>query len=99
MLLSSERVNARNEPHLSIRFHNNGPVIPPEDRAHLFERFYRGKTGRDSGEPGTGLGLAICKEIVEQHGGWIEVESDAELGTSFTIFHPLYKQAVNTAAD
>ncbi len=99
VLLSSERVNARNEPHLSIRFHNNGPVIPPEDRAHLFERFYRGKTGRDSGEPGTGLGLAICKEIVEQHGGWIEVESDAELGTSFTIFHPLYEQTVNTAAD
>ena len=88
VLLSSECLNARKEPHISLQVYNNGPVIPSEDRAHLFERFYRGKTGRDSGEPGTGLGLAICKEIVEQHSGWIEVESDAELGTSFTIFLP-----------
>ncbi|NOR88956.1 MAG: PAS domain S-box protein, partial [Anaerolineales bacterium] len=88
-LISSEYVNAREERHIALRVYNNGPVIPSEDRAHLFERFYRGKTGRDSGEPGTGLGLAICKEIVEQHSGWIEVESDAELGTSFTIFLPL----------
>ncbi len=88
VLLSSEYLNAREEPHISLRVYNNGPVIPSEDQAHLFERFYRGKTGRDSGEPGTGLGLAICKEIVEQNSGWIEVESDTELGTSFTIFLP-----------
>jgi PAS domain S-box-containing protein len=98
VLLSSERINTLKEPHLSIRVYNNGPVIPPEDRAHLFERFYRGKTGRDSGEPGTGLGLAICKEIVEQHSGWIEVESDAELGTTFTIFHPLHEPTINPTA-
>ena len=91
VLLSSEYLNARKEPHISLQVYNNGPVIPSEDRAHLFERFYRGKTGRDSGEPGTGLGLAICKEIVEQHRGWIEVESDAELGTSFTIFLPFHE--------
>jgi two-component system phosphate regulon sensor histidine kinase PhoR len=88
VLLSSEYLNARKERHIALRVYNNGPVIPPEDQAHLFERFYRGKTGRDSGEPGTGLGLAICKEIVEQHCGWIDVESDPELGTSFTIFLP-----------
>ena len=88
VLLSSECVNAQKKPHIAMRVFNNGPVIPPEDRAHLFERFYRGKTGRDSGEPGTGLGLAICKEIVERHSGWIEVDSDAENGTSFTIFIP-----------
>ena len=90
VLLSSEYVNTRKERHLALRVYNNGPAIPSEDRAHLFERFYRGKTGRDSGEPGTGLGLAICKEIVEQHCGWIEVESDTELGTSFTIFLPFH---------
>jgi PAS domain S-box-containing protein len=90
VLLSSEYFNTRKERHIALRVYNNGPVIPPEDQAHLFERFYRGKTGRDSGEPGTGLGLAICKEIVEQHSGWIEVESDAKLGTSFTIFLPFH---------
>ncbi len=98
VLLTSEWVKTRNEPYIAIRVYNNGPVIPPEDRVHLFERFYRGKTGRDSGEPGTGLGLAICKEIVERHSGWIEVESEAELGTSFTIFLPLYEQTVNPTA-
>jgi len=91
VLLSSEYVNARKERQIALRVYNNGPAIPPEDRAHLFERFYRGKTGRDSGESGTGLGLAICKEIVEQHCGWIDVESDAELGTSFTIFLPFHE--------
>ncbi len=91
VLLSSEYVNTRKEHHIALRVYNNGPVIPSEDRAHLFERFYRGKTGRDSGEPGTGLGLAICKEIVEQHSGWIEVDSDPELGTSFTIFLPFHE--------
>ncbi len=99
VLLSSEYLIARKEPHISLRVYNNGPVIPPEDRAHLFERFYRGETGRNSGEPGTGLGLAICKEIAEQHGGWIEVESDAELGTSFTIFIPFHDQAVTPAVN
>ena len=90
VLLSSERVITRRRPHVAIRVFNNGPVIPAEDRGHLFERFYRGKTGRESGEPGTGLGLAICKEIMERHNGWIDVESDAELGTSFTIFLPVH---------
>ena len=98
VLLSSERVNTQKEPHIAMRVFNNGPVIPPEDRVHLFERFYRGKTGRDSGEPGTGLGLAICKEIVERHRGWIEVESDVESGTSFTIFLPLHEQAAKNDA-
>jgi len=99
VLLSSERINTQKEPHIAMRVFNNGPVIPPEDRVHLFERFYRGQTGRDSGEPGTGLGLAICKEIVERHSGWIEFESDAEVGTSFTIYLPLHDRAANSAVD
>jgi signal transduction histidine kinase len=38
---------------------------------------------------GTGLGLAIVKEIVELHGGWVTVESQVDLGTTFTIWLPL----------
>jgi PAS domain S-box-containing protein len=71
------------------RVHNDGPIIPAEDRPRLFERFFRGRTGRESGEPGTGLGLAICKEIVDRHGGWIEVESSEGEGTRFTVWLPL----------
>ena len=73
----------------AIRVHNTQPAIPEEDLPHLFERFYRGRAGLESGEAGTGLGLPICKEIVERHNGWIDVESSLEAGTAFTIWLPL----------
>jgi two-component system, OmpR family, sensor kinase len=51
---------------LSVR--DTGPGIPPEDRERVFQRFYRGSTGRQSG-PGTGLGLPIVAELVGRWGG------------------------------
>lgn len=72
-----------------VTFHNTGPAIPPEDLPHIFERFYRGRTGYDSGEHGTGLGLAICLDIIERHKGYIEVQSAADEGTTFTVWLPL----------
>jgi signal transduction histidine kinase len=83
----------RGEAHISIEVHNGGPAIEPEDMAHLFERFYRGRNARLHGEPGTGLGLAICKEIVERHQGWIEVESLTDMGTTFAIWLPVRPRA------
>jgi signal transduction histidine kinase len=47
---------------------DDGPGIPPEDRARVFERFYRGSTGRQAGA-GSGLGLAIVAELVGRWGG------------------------------
>jgi two-component system, OmpR family, sensor kinase len=47
---------------------DTGPGIPPEDRARVFDRFYRGATGRQAG-PGSGLGLAIVAALVERWGG------------------------------
>lgn len=69
---------------------DNGPGISEKDMSHLFERFYRGSVGRDSGSPGTGLGLSIAHEIVELHGGQIEVESEGipGKGTTFTVWLP-----------
>jgi PAS domain S-box-containing protein len=55
-----------------ISVKNRGEPIRPELRAHLFDPFQRGKTGR-----GTGLGLYIAKEIVSAHGGTIDYTSDA----------------------
>ena len=49
-----------------------GPGIPAEDRARVFDRFYRGATGRRAG-PGTGLGLAIVAELVRRWGGEVEI--------------------------
>jgi two-component system, OmpR family, sensor kinase len=51
---------------------DDGPGIPAEERARIFERFYRGAEGRRSG-PGTGLGLAIVAELVERWGGEVSL--------------------------
>ena len=67
-----------------------GAGISLDDLPHLFDRFYRGKTGRDSGVPGTGLGLAIAKEIVESHKGYIEVASEGQAkGAEFSVWIPV----------
>ncbi|MBN2554807.1 MAG: PAS domain S-box protein [Anaerolineales bacterium] len=72
-----------------VTIHNDGSYIDAEDLPHIFERFYRGKSGQESREPGTGLGLAISKEIIEQHRGKIEAESNLEAGTTFKIWLPI----------
>jgi len=66
---------------------NTGDGIPAEDLQHMFQRFYRGDKSR-TGE-NAGLGLAISKAIVEAHGGVIEVSSEEEVGTTFTVRLPL----------
>ncbi len=86
--LGTARIGVEGREYVGAVIHNTGAVIPPEDMEHLFERFYRGAIGRESGEPGTGLGLAISKEIVELHHGWIEVDSSEQAGTTFTVWLP-----------
>lgn len=66
---------------------DNGIGIPPEEQAHLFEKFYRTRAGRRT-TGGTGLGLAIARSIVELHGGLIWCESDGQTGTRFAFTLP-----------
>ena len=67
---------------------DQGPGIPLEHQAGLFERFYRVRADTDA--PGVGLGLAIAKGIVEAHGGNIGIDSEPGMGTSvwFTLPKP-----------
>ncbi len=69
---------------------DDGPGIEAEEIPRLFERFFRGKVGRESGTPGTGLGLAIAHEIVRRHHGRLEVESEGIPGggTTFNVMIP-----------
>jgi signal transduction histidine kinase len=64
-----------------LRVWNDGPAIPPEVQARLFEPFFTTR------EKGTGLGLAFVAEIVHDHGGRVEVESSTA-GTAFTVRLP-----------
>jgi signal transduction histidine kinase len=61
--------------------------IPEQALPHLFEKFYRVRE-HETKAAGTGLGLSICKQIVNGHGGRIEVRSRLGTGTVFTLFLP-----------
>ncbi len=63
---------------------NTGAPIPEEDIPHIFDRFYRSDKARTTGG-GYGLGLSICKNLAALHGADIDVTSDVENGTVFTV--------------
>jgi signal transduction histidine kinase len=79
-------VEVEGESWVTVSVVDNGLGIPLDEQARVFERFYRGQAGRDSGAPGTGLGLAICREIVKLHGGRITLESAPGQGSTFTVW-------------
>ena len=72
---------------VEVYIQDTGIGIPPADKERIFERFYRVERPGEE-HAGTGLGLFIVKQIVEQHGGTIEVESETGKGTRFTIVLP-----------
>jgi signal transduction histidine kinase len=69
--------------YVEIMIQDEGTGIAPQVLPHIFESFYSTK-----GSKGNGLGLAISKEIVERHGGKIEVESIVGQGTTFKVLLP-----------
>ena len=68
---------------LQIRVRDNGCGIHPDDLYHIFKRFYRSRFSKD--QQGIGLGLPLAKAIIEAHSGTIEVDSELNVGTTFTI--------------
>ncbi|PWB69582.1 MAG: hypothetical protein C3F07_18845 [Anaerolineales bacterium] len=71
-----------------LQIKDNGPGIPQEEQKNLFAPFVRGKQGRRFPQ-GMGLGLSIARELVEAHGGRLELESEAGWGSRFTIRLPI----------
>ena len=58
-----------------VSISNTGDGIPPDDLAHVFERFYRVEKSRDRARGGAGIGLAIVKQLIEADGGLVGAES------------------------
>ena len=87
--LTIKATAAEDQPLVRIQVIDTGPGIPEKFIGRIFEPFFTTKgTSRKGEAKGTGLGLAICKDIVEHHGGRIEVESAVGKGTTFTICLP-----------
>jgi two-component system phosphate regulon sensor histidine kinase PhoR len=70
---------------------DSGVGIPARDLARVFERFYKADRARGSG--GTGLGLSIARHLVESHGGYIWVESQEGVGSTFSFSLPVAETA------
>ena len=67
---------------------DGGPGLPPEQAAHVFERFWRADKARTRARGGSGLGLSIVAAVVRAHGGTVRFDSDVARGTTVTVRLP-----------
>ncbi|MFZ6863492.1 sensor histidine kinase [Undibacterium sp. Ji67W] len=69
---------------IGIRVSDQGIGLTPAQLSRLFERFFRADPSGNI--PGTGLGMCIVKEIIELHGGRVDVQSEKNVGTTVTLW-------------
>jgi signal transduction histidine kinase len=86
----------KDESHIRIAVKDQGIGMDQKEVKQIFQKFYRTKKAEESGEAGTGIGLSIVQQIVEQHGGRIDVTSQPGVGSCFTLVLPA---AVPTVAE
>ena len=67
---------------------DTGCGIPKEEQERIFERLYQVKRGDAATEQGVGLGLYLCRELVQLHGGTIQVQSELGRGSTFSFILP-----------
>ena len=72
---------------------DQGIGMDQKEVKQIFQKFYRTKKAEESGEAGTGIGLSIVQQIVEQHGGEIEVTSQPGAGSCFVLVLPAGRAA------
>ena len=84
------KVDAGRDNDMGVEFSDTGHGIPGEHLGKIFEPFFSTKGNRD----GTGLGLSISYRIIQNHGGRIEVESEAGRGSLFRVVLPLQKNSM-----
>jgi signal transduction histidine kinase len=91
VVVSTQQQSREGKQWAGFSVSDTGPGIALDEQPHVFERFFRGRTGRESDVPGTGLGLAVVKEVVERHGGRVEVSSEGlpGKGATFSVWLPV----------
>lgn len=80
----------RDKDYAILTVKDNGIGIPRENHQKIFEMYTHAKRKGTAGEQSFGMGLSICKQIVEQHGGNIYLESETGKGSTFIVTLPLY---------
>ncbi|MDE3167349.1 MAG: HAMP domain-containing histidine kinase, partial [Acidobacteriota bacterium] len=91
---------AKYDSQVRIAVQDQGIGMDSREVKQIFQKFYRTRKAEESGEAGTGIGLSIVQQIVEQHGGRIDVVSQPGLGSCFTLVLPVASGApAATAAD
>lgn len=73
-----------------LRLADSGPGIPADELPHVFDRFWRGRSGRAAG---SGIGLTVVRELVAAHGGTVEAASQPGHGATFTVRLPVQATA------
>ncbi len=68
--------------------HNEGDGLTPDEQAKIMKGFYRTKAAEKSGQKGTGLGVRLSSDIINRHGGHLEIDSSPNQGVTFTIHMP-----------
>lgn len=75
----------KTDSHIAMKVADTGIGLSAEDQARLFQEFVRIKNKKTEGIRGTGLGLAIVKKLVELYQGTVSVESEPDIGTTFSL--------------
>jgi signal transduction histidine kinase len=71
---------------VGVRVEDRGEGMDEETRRRIFERFYRAESA--AATAGTGLGMSIVKEIIDIHGGRVQIETAPGAGTAVTLWLP-----------
>ncbi len=82
---------ARDHSGVIFGVQDHGSGIAPQDKPHIFERYYKAPKSRGGRTDGSGIGLCVAKQIAQMHGGTIDVKSEKGNGALFTVRFPLSK--------
>ena len=78
----------RADMYVVVSVRDDGIGMSAEDRAKVFEEFYRARNEQTAAIPGTGLGLSLVKRLTEMHEGAVSVASEPGKGSTFTVKLP-----------